>query len=332
MVGFDLEEERIKQEIRSHEAKRVVIQLPDGLRREAARLAEIIEKEGALAIVSADPCYGACDLVTDVAESLDADLVIHFGHSRMLKRERVATVYVEAKATISVDKAVEEAVLLLEKWQKIGLATTVQHVHKLDRVKEILNQHGKTVIVGDAGHLAYAGQVIGCDYSNAKAAAREVDAFLFVGGGRFHALGVALSTSKPVIVADPYEHRAFAIDQTEEIFKQRWACINEAKKAQTFAILVGLKPGQKRMEKALEVKKTLEEHGKKAFLFAVTEVTPDILRSFPSVDAFINTSCPRVSIDDYSRFHKPVLTPAEAFVVAGTMSWEDLCKRSLLES
>jgi 2-(3-amino-3-carboxypropyl)histidine synthase len=333
MKQFDFEEERVKQEILKLKAKRILIQLPEGLKPEATRLAKIIEKSGALPIISADPCYGACDLATVEAESLGVDLIIHYGHSKLLKYERVPTIYVEARATMNVNAAVEKALPMLENWQKIGLTTTVQHVQTLDDVREILLRAGKTVVIGDAGRLNYPGQVIGCDYSNAKSIANDVEAFLFIGGGKFHALGVALSTSKPTIVADPYEKRAYSVDkEAEKIIKQRWASIEEAKTAKTFAVLVGLKPGQKKLEAALEVKKKLEESGKTACLFVAKEVTPEVLMEFPTVEAYVNTACPRVSLDDASKFQKPVLTVNEALVVVGELSWEELCRKDLFEN
>jgi 2-(3-amino-3-carboxypropyl)histidine synthase len=330
---FDFEEERVKQEILKLKAKRVLIQLPEGLKPEALRLAKIVEKFGASSIVSADPCYGACDLATADAESLGADLIVHYGHSKLLKYERVPTIYVEARATINVNNAVEKALPMLKKWQKIGLTTTVQHVQTLDEVRDILLRAGKTVVIGDAGRSNYAGQVVGCDYSNAKSVAKDVEAFLFVGGGRFHALGVALSTSKPTIVADPYEKRAYSVDkEAEKIVKQRWAGIEEARTAKNFAVLVGLKAGQKKLEEALNVKKKLEENGKTACLFAAKEITPEVLMEFPTVDAYVNTACPRVSLDDASKFQKPVLTVNEALVVVGELSWEELCRKGLFEN
>jgi 2-(3-amino-3-carboxypropyl)histidine synthase len=181
--------------------------------------------------------------------------------------------------------------------------------------------------------MNYPGQVVGCDYSNAKSVAREVEAFLFIGGGRFHALGVALSTSKPTIVADPYEKRAYSVDEeAKKILKQRWASIEEAKKAKNFAVLVGLKPGQKKLEKALNIKEKLEEKGKTAHLFAVKEINPEVLMEFPTVDAYVNTACPRISLDDASKFRKPVLTLNEALVVVGELSWEKLCRKGLFEN
>ncbi len=325
---FDFEEERLRQEIVKLGAKRVLIQLPEGLKGEAPRLAKVIEKAGALPIVSADPCYGACDLATSEAESLGADLIVHYGHAKLLKYERVPTIYIEARATISVAEAVEKALPLMANWHKIGLATTVQHVQTLDEAREMLIRTGKTVMVGDAGRLNYPGQVVGCDYSNAKSIAEYVEGFLFIGGGRFHALGLTLTTFKSTVVADPYEKRAYPIDgEAQRVQKQRWACIQEAQKAKTFAVLVGLKPGQKRLEEALNIREKLERAGKDAYIFAVREITPETIMNFPTVDAYINTACPRVSFDASSKFSKPMLTMSEALVVAGEISWNELCKR-----
>ncbi len=333
MKGFDFEEERMKQEITRLNAKRVLLQLPEGLKPEAPRLAKIVEKAGALPIVSADPCYGACDLATAEAESLGADLLIHFGHAKLLKHEKVSTLYLEARATLPVDAAVVSAVALLAGFGRIGLATTVQHVQTLDSVRELLVRAGKTVEVGDTRRLAYAGQVIGCDFSNVKSIAADVDAFLFIGGGKFHALGVALATGKPTVVADPYGGTAYSIsEEVQKILKQRYASIEEASRAKNFGVLVSLKVGQKRLEEALKIKVTVEKMGKSAVVLAVREILPEVLAEFPTVEAYVNTACPRISLDDASKFKKPVLTMQEFKVVSGESSWESLLKTGLFEN
>jgi 2-(3-amino-3-carboxypropyl)histidine synthase len=333
MKGFDFEEERIKQEITKLGAKRVLLQLPEGLKPEGPHMAQIVEKTGALPIISADPCYGACDLATAEAERLGIDLIIHFGHAKLMKHEQIPTVYVEARATVTVGDAVEKSLPLLRKYDKIGLATTVQHVQTLDETRETLVRAGKTVVVGDAGRVNYSGQVIGCDYSNVRSVVNEVEAFLFIGGGRFHALGVALSTSKPTIIADPYENRAYSIDEeAQKVLKQRWACIEEAEHAKTFGVLVGLKLGQKHFDEALKIKEIAEKNGKTAFLFTIREILPEALMEFPTVDAYVNTACPRISLDAPSKFLKPVLTVNEFMVVSGESSWENLLKKGLFEN
>ena len=333
MNGFDFEEERIKQEMAQLNAKRVLLQLPEGLKPEGPRIAKIIEKMGAISIILADPCYGACDLATVEAESLKADLIIHFGHSKLAKHETIPTIYVETRATISVAEALEKSIPLLGDYSKIGLATTVQHIQTLDQVREILVRAGKTVAIGDAGIMCYEGQVTGCDYSNAKSIARDVDAFLFIGGGRFHALGIALSTSKPTLVVDPYENMAYSInEEASKLLKKRWNRIQDAKRARVFGVLVGLKPGQKHLETALATKKMIEEMGRSAFILAIKEILPEILLEFPTVDAYVNTACPRISFDFPSKFSKPVLTLNEFRVVRGEYTWDTLIKKGLFEN
>ncbi len=329
---FDFEEERIKEEIVKLGAKRVLLQLPEGLKPEASRLVEPIEETGALPIISADPCYGACDLATSAAEDLDVDLIVHFGHAKLLKQARVPTLYIEARTCLKLDEAVEKALPLLAGFNRIGLATTVQHARMLDSVKKSLTRGGKTVIVGNTGRLPYAGQVIGCDYSNVKVITSEVDAYLFVGGGKFHALGVALATGKSTIVADPYDQTAFSVDrEAHKIIRQRWASIQSAMKADVFGVLISLKLGQMHLDLALDIKNAAEKIGRKAYLFALREILPETLIAFPTVDVYLNTACPRISLDDTSKFLKPVLTASEFRVVSGEISWENLLKEGLFE-
>jgi len=329
---FDLEEERLRDEIKKRQAKRVLIQLPEGLKAEGPRLASAVKKAGALAFVSADPCYGACDMAFQDAQSLDADLLVHYGHSEMTRRALLPTIYVEARATVSVKNAVKKALPLIKPWRSIGLVTTVQHVDTLGEARQPLLEAGKSVAIGDVGGMKHPGQVVGCDYGNAEAVAKDVEAFLFVGGGRFHAIGVALATAKPTVVADPYEKRAYSVENdVKKIIKQRWASIKEAKKAADFGVLIGLKSGQKRLNEALWVRERLDKAGKKAVVLALREVTPEMLMQFPTIEAFVNTACPRISLDDASKFRKPVLTLNETLVVLGESTWEELLKKSWFE-
>ncbi len=330
---FEFDQSILVEEIRKREVRLVFLQLPEGLKTYGPKLASIIEETGATAIISADPCYGACDLASVEAERVGADLIVHYGHSSMTSNTTLPTLYLEVKAKASVKRAVREAIPLLETWRKIGLVTTVQHVHKLDGVRAMLTEVGKIVKIGDAEKLKYAGQVIGCDYSNAKAVSRYVDAFLFIGGGKFHPIGVVLATGKPTVVADPFEKRAFKMEtETSKLLRKRWASIREAKSAEEIGILVGLKPGQKRISEALKMKKLVEDTGKKAILLAIREITPEALMQFPTISAFINTTCPRLSLDDAGRFHSPLLTPKEALVTLGKMQWEELCKEGWFEN
>jgi 2-(3-amino-3-carboxypropyl)histidine synthase len=333
MPSFDFEEQRIKDEIQRLNAKRVVLQMPQGLKPEAAKLAKLVEDAGAVAIISSDPCYGACDIALFEAESLGADLVVHFGHAKMVRDDNAHALYIETHAKIDIEPALKQAMPLLADYKTVGLTTSIQHINALTSAQKFLEAAGKTVLIGDAGQLAHAGQVIGCNYSNPKAVADQVDAFLFVGGGMFHALGIALGTGKPVIIADPYDSRAYSItDEAQRLLKQRYASIMAAKDAKTFGILIGVKPGQKHLDHALKVKAVAEKSGRFAYLLAGREITPDALMEFPQFDAYVNTACPRISLDAPGKFQKPILTVNELMVLCGEVSWTDMLKTGLFEN
>jgi 2-(3-amino-3-carboxypropyl)histidine synthase len=82
----------------------------------------------------------------------------------------------------------------------------------------------------------------------------------------------------------------------------------------------------------LLVKAALEKSGKTAYLLAAREVTPELLLEFPTIDAYVNTACPRISLEASSKFSKPVITVNEFRVVSGELSWENLLKKGLFEN
>ena len=51
-------------------------------------------------------------------------------------------------------------------------------------------------------------------------------------------------------------------------------------------------------------------------------VSPDFLEGY-RVDAWVNTACPRIAIEDVLQYKKPLLTPPEFEIVVGERAWED---------
>jgi len=90
------------------------------------------------------------------------------------------------------------------------------------------------------------------------------------------------------------------------------------------------KKGQQNLNKALEAKKLIESSGKKAIILASDLIMPAYFLGI-NVGAFVNTACPRISLEGTSRFRKPVLTPSETLVALGEMDWEDLCRKGWFE-
>ena len=76
------------------------------------------------------------------------------------------------------------------------------------------------------------------------------------------------------------------------------------------------------------MKTLLEQNGKNCTLIASSELIPESIESFTDLDGIVETACPRVAIDDRSRYHKPVVNPEEALIAIGKRSWEEYGKHT----
>jgi 2-(3-amino-3-carboxypropyl)histidine synthase len=323
---FDVDVDSITRAVYDSGAKVVGIQLPEGLKRMALPLVERIEQAtGAKVVVSADPCYGACDLVDDQFEPLDVQLVVHVGHSPMGDTEpRIPTVFLDAPSKLDIGPAVRDALYKLGRGGRIGLLTTTQHRHAIRDARSILEAAGYEVSIGTGTkRLAFPGQVLGCDFSAAKDVENEVDTFLIVGGGSFHATGVAMSTRRPVVIADVETGEARTVqEELDRMLRKRSATIGAAMDCETFGIIIEARPGQRRWNLAQSLADMLHDAGHQAVLMVMRNISPDRLVAI-GLDAYINTACPRLTIDDQSLFPMPLLTPVELRIMLGREGWDD---------
>jgi 2-(3-amino-3-carboxypropyl)histidine synthase len=328
----DLETQRVAKEIRERGAGRVLIQLPDGLRPRALSLAEDLTRlTGAEILLSGDSCYGACDVAANQAKTVGADLIVHYGHSRMLEDSETPVIYVDAKMDFDAEALIAAALPLIEGWGKIGLASTAQHIYALGEVAEVLRRSGHQPVTGTSSAQAlHDGQVLGCDYRTAQSIAEEVQGYLFIGSGRFHPIGLALATGKPVVTADPYTLTAGVIDEKEirRLAMRRMAAITAAKGASRIGVLVSLKPGQLQLKAARSLRERLEHGGKSPVIICMDEIGETQLRNFTEAEAFISTACPRIALEGVANIKKPILSPTEAEVMLGEKRWEDAWGRN----
>jgi len=321
MLNYEFRLPEVIKQIKEMDAKVVGIQFPEGLKIHATGVAEKIENEtDATVLISGDPCYGACDVSDTHMEDI-VDLIVHFGHIEFPIEYKVPVIFIEAYSKINVLKAVTESLEEIKDYKKIGLVTTIQHLNVLEDIKKILVENGKEVIT-KKGKGTREGQVLGCNFSAIKDI--DADAFLYVGSGNFHSLGIKLFTEKPVFIADPYMNEVRNIDEfTDRILRIRFAKITKAKEARKFGIIVSSKKGQFRLDLAKSLKKLLNKGGKEAFIIMLDNISPDLLLAYMDLDAFVVTACPRVAIDDANMYKKPLLTPKELEIVLDIRKWED---------
>lgn len=322
---YDLEIERVSEEVRRRGSRRVLLQLPDGLRPRAIEIVKSLkEMTDVEYFLHGGSCYGGCDLALHQGEAVKADLIIHYGHNKMVSDEKIPVIYVDARFDFEAERLIDSASPFLKGWERIGLATTIQHSHQLVEAVEFLKKKGYVVVVGDEGEKALKkGQVLGCDYASAIAVAAKVDGFLFIGGGRFHSIGLAYATRKPVVAADPYTLTVYTIGESElkRFVMRRMAAIEAAKKARIFGIIISVKPGQLKMEMAEQLKEMLKCAGKEAAIICLDEVQIENLMNFSEFEAFVNTACPRIVLDGDISLPKPLINWDEALVMLGLKGW-----------
>ncbi len=328
---FNLELDKVVQEVNRRKARRVLVQIPYGLRREAFQIADNIKKKTlAEVVISANPCHGACDLATNEAEQIDADLILHMGHAAPPGSDKSNILFIETRASVDIAPIVGDAIRLLEKERRIGLMATVQHIQALDETKRILESSGKIVMLPrKSGKISYDGQILGCDFEGARVLADQVDAFLVISGGNFHGLGIQISTGKRTLVCDPFSKEVRDMsDLARKFLMRRYAAIDAFKRANKVGVLIVTKNGQLNLKNAFKIKEVLEKRGHTPLLLSVNEIQPMILESFSDMEAFLNTGCPRVALDDQDMYSKPVLTYDEALIAADVIPWEEYVKEN----
>ena len=327
--GYILDFKESISEIKKNKYKKILLQIPEGLKTYFKNIVGFLQgNTDCDLLISADPCFGACDLCYSEVLDVKVDCIIQIGHLAIpnIKDYVVPTFFVNSKSSIDISKIVEKAIPQL-KGKKIGLVSTAQHVHILDSVGKTLEKNGFQYLLEKGDERIYSkGQILGCNFSSAKIIKDKVDCFLYIGSGNFHPLGLLLSTNKPVIVCDPFsnEIRKDEIEELKDmVLRQRYGAIARSKDANTFGIIIGYKKGQQRKNLANELIEKIKSKNKYAYIFTSNLLIPTNLESYRDIDCFVSTACPRIAIDDYMQYKIPIITPIELDILLGFKKWDD---------
>ncbi|MBT3416594.1 hypothetical protein HON86_02290 [Candidatus Woesearchaeota archaeon] len=198
------------------------------------------------------------------------------------------TIFIPAKAkNIDVMPVLKK---LKIKEKRIGLISAIQYIDYLDQVEKYLEGEGHSVVI--------AGQMVGCNSSNAIKIKDEVDTYVFIGSGEFHPLElVNYSGVNAVYLVNPVSHNITKFEKKDLIKLERK---NEGKikrylMADKIGILVSVKPGQQALKVALNFAKNC---GKEAYVFMENEIDVAKLEDFNDIKLWVNTSCPRLEANN----------------------------------
>ena len=308
----DFELEDLVARIKENDHRLVALQVPEGLKMQALEMMDSIEDESAAKVIlAADPCYGACDLVHDKMKMMGVELVAHMGHSQMNIDSGMPTHFIPV--TYEGDPIIDPVLPILAEHKAIAEARLSNAGEELDLTDEeamekFVDAVGRVApltgtklgLVGSIQHLHLL-----FDYKKRfESAGFEVE--IPVGGARLtfpgQVLGCNYSGDDPDI-----GHYLFLGSGD---FHPIGLVMHTGK---PLALL--------RRNLAIRMKNLLKKHGKKGYLLALDHVGPDLIDFYP-VDAFVNTACPRIAIDDAVKYAKPLITPFELEVSLGEKSWE----------
>lgn len=293
-------------------AKKILLQLPDGLKPHVFDYFNMLSEKYSV-IVSSDPFYGACDISTpDVYK--DVDCIVQLGHSEIPNiNYPKPMIFMEYRVTkdIEIDEAAFKPLQDLG-YHRIGLLCSIQYLDQMHRVREKMTAVGFDVTVGRQDtRMKYPGQVLGCNFSAAHSISEEVDCYVVVSTGKFHAIGAQLASEKDVFILDMNERRLKEIrPETEKFIRRRYAKLFKARDARKICVVADTKIGQYRIKLANRVMEQAKSQGLDAVLLTANDVRPGDYENM-RCDAVVFTGCPRVSLDEGDKFPMPILTPPE---------------------
>jgi 2-(3-amino-3-carboxypropyl)histidine synthase len=286
----------INDDERYKKARIVALQLPEGLKRKSYEIIDAMKDKEI--ILLGDPFWGACDIPAQGKW----DLLIQFGHSPIPNLGNFPKImYIELQEKMEHDLDCSKV-----PFSSVTLTSNITYSNELKSIKEMLeNCHKKVTLKKGDSRVFYPGQILGCNISAARG---DDEAVLFIGEGIFHPLGISLALDKEVLAFNPRTNEYIDMEKEKRKFlTQRYAAIEKASKANKFGIIVSSKIGQTRYSLANIARKILEENGKKTYIISTDLIRDETLMNFPG-EVYVNTACPRVTIEDYATFSRPIIT------------------------
>jgi len=324
MYKFDFT--NLDEWIEENKIKKVLIQAPLGLRPQIPLIVKYLKDRNIESIISTGKCWGACDIAYGEAGAVGADGIIHMGHARFGDHDEMPIFFMECRSADPKPllEMVDDLSQIIGKGKVVGIGATVQWIDFLDLFIEKLREKGIRVLTGKrSSKTPYRGQVIGCDYTCIWSIIDKVDCSLII-GSRFHGVGASLTTPKPVYAIDPELKKIREVSsEVEELLRHRYAWIEIFKNSKQIGVLIGMKKGQMKIHTAYRIKNILENANKEVDLLTIDELNIDQLENLP-YGGYVNTACPRLSIEDQTKFRTPLLLPSEALMACGKLKWENI--------
>lgn len=215
------------------------------------------------------------------------------------------TMFVESryKGVVS-DELLERIKEKINPYKKINLIGVIQYLDQMNYVKDRIKDK-EFVVLSSKYRAMYPGQILGCDQYAAEC--EDCDVILAFTQGIFHIMGVLMKTDKKVINVDVETGKMEELDEksVQKYKKRMMQAIGIALSAKKVMFVESIKSGQ--TVGAKDIKDALIKKGIEVYTVVFDEINFQRLNEFRDVDAFINTACQRIAIDDMDKLEKPIV-------------------------
>lgn len=301
-------------------AKRVALQMPEGLLLYSCVIADVLEQFcGVETVVMGDVTYGACCIDDYSAVALGCDFLVHYAHSCLVPVDvtKIKVLYIFVTIEIDTQHLVATLKRAFKPGSRLAMVGTIQFNPTLHTIRDELAREAGIISTTPQAMPLSKGEVLGC--TSARLPTSDYDAIVYVGDGRFHLESAMIHNPElPAYKYDPY-NREITLEEFdhEEMHAVRRAAIAEGRRARKIGLILG-SLGRQGNSKTLELLEgAFAERGIDTVRVVLSEIFPGKLAQFSDVDCWVQVACPRLSIDWGYAFPRPLLTPYEAMVLLG---------------
>ncbi len=310
--------------IRTLGAKKVALQMPEGLLLFATTISDILTQfcAGIETLIMGDVTYGACCIDDYTARALGCDLLVHYAHSCLIPVDvtKIKTLYVFVDISIDTSHLLATLERNFSAGKTVAVVGTIQFNATINGVRPALEKAGFRVLVPQIAPLS-RGEILGCTSPHLARSDPDaaVDMILYLGDGRFHLESIMIhNPTVPAYRYDPYSrkltHETYGHGEMQDLRRQ---AIRAAKTAKKWGLILGSLGRQGNPHTMALIEASLKRLGIPWVNLLLSEIFPGKLAMMADVECWVQVACPRLSIDWGYAFPRPLLTPYEALVALG---------------
>ncbi|KAG5968865.1 Diphthamide biosynthesis protein 1 [Claviceps arundinis] len=320
-ANYSFEIPKTIHRIRSSGAKKIALQMPEGLLLFATTISDILTQfcPGIETLIMGDVTYGACCIDDYTARALGCDLLVHYAHSCLIPVDvtKIKTLYVFVDISIDTAHLLASLERNFASGKTIAVVGTIQFNATIHGVRSSLEAAGFNILVPQIAPLS-KGEILGCTSPRLKED-DAVDMILYLGDGRFHLESIMIhNPTIPAYRYDPYSRKltreTYGHDEMQSL---RRNAIHTARTAKRWGLILGSLGRQGNPHTMALIEKRLKEKGIPWVNLLLSEIFPGKLALMNEVECWVQVACPRLSIDWGYAFPRPLLTPYEALVALG---------------